>query len=298
MFVIELAVPFLIFAPRRLRFLGCGLLTLLQVWILLTGNYCFFNLLTLALCLLLLDDALLARLAPRKWLGRWLPAWEAQALPESKPDGNPLQEIIVPEEPLAIPTSDRPWLAGLMAVITTIILLLTVTQVIGTFVGERVWPAPLALLNGYVAPFRSVNTYGLFRVMTQTREEIVLEGSNDGQTWLPYEFKYKPGDPRRRPPFIAPHQPRLDWQMWFAALGSYQQNHWLVNCCVRLLEGSPEVLALLGRNPFPNAPPRYIRAVVYDYHFSNWRERHEQGIWWRRELKGEYLPVISLPEQH
>jgi hypothetical protein len=140
-----------------------------------------------------------------------------------------------------------------------------------------------------------VNTYGLFAVMTTTRPEIIIEGSNDGKTWLPYEFKYKPGDPRRCPSFVAPHQPRLDWQMWFAALGNYRQNPWFGNFCIRLLQGSPDVLALLARNPFPGAPPRYIRAMVFDYQFSNLQEHRAQGIWWRRELMGEYSPVLSAP---
>ena len=130
--------------------------------------------------------------------------------------------------------------------------------------------------------------------MTTERPEIVVEGSMDGQTWLAYDFKYKPGDVKRRPAFVAPHQPRLDWQMWFAALDRYEQNPWLLNFCARLLEGSPEVLALLERNPFPQAPPRYIRAVVYDYHFTNFATRNKTGAWWQREYKGLYMPVVSL----
>src|SRR5262249_14638557 len=137
----------------------------------------------------------------------------------------------------------------------------------------------------------------LFAVMTTTRPEIIVEGSNDGQTWLPYTFKYKPGDPKRRPQFVAPHQPRLDWQMWFAALGAYRENPWFVNFCVRLLQGSPEVLRLLESNPFPNAPPRYVRAMVYDYRFSNIAERRKEGVWWKREFKGEYLPPVSFRQE-
>src|SRR5206468_11140612 len=108
---------------------------------------------------------------------------------------------------------------------------------------------------------------------TNPRREIIVEGSNDGVTWLAYEFKYKPGDVNRRPGFVAPLQPRLDWQMWFAALSSFRDNPWLVNFCVRLLQGSPDVLALLEQNPFPQKPPRYIRAVIYEYHFTNLAER-------------------------
>ena len=110
-------------------------------------------------------------------------------------------------------------------------------------------------------------------------------------TWRPYEFKYKPGDVKRRPMFVEPHQPRLDWQMWFAALGGYQQNPWLVNFCVRLLEGSRPVLALLEPSPFPHSPPRYIRAVVYEYYFTDFATRRQTGAWWSRAGKG----AVSSP---
>ena len=130
--------------------------------------------------------------------------------------------------------------------------------------------------------------------MTRPRNEIIVEGSNDGVTWLPYEFKWKPGDVNHRPGFVEPHQPRLDWQMWFAALGNYQQNPWFVNFCMRLLQGSPEVLALMEKNPFPEKPPRHIRATLYSYRFTDFAERRRTGAWWRRERLGEYLPPISL----
>ena len=271
MFIIELAVPFLIFAPRRPRFIGFLFLVLLQVIIFLTGNYCFFNLLTLALCLLLLDDAMLLKLVPAKWRARILEKAKlpSAALPQGKPR--------------------RGWPLWLTVPFALIIFLISVPQVFCQAGLARSWP-----FAEWTEPFRSVNTYGLFAVMTTTRPEIIIEGSNDGQNWLPYEFKYKPGDVTRRPQFVAPHQPRLDWQMWFAALGSYRQNPWLVNFCIRLLQGSPEVLGLLQHNPFPDAPPKYIRAEVYEYHFTTWQERRATGAWWRREPKGEYLPVISL----
>ncbi|HXA50784.1 MAG TPA: lipase maturation factor family protein, partial [Candidatus Acidoferrum sp.] len=107
-----------------------------------------------------------------------------------------------------------------------------------------------------------------------------------------YEFPYKPGDPMRMPPFVAPHQPRLDWQMWFAALGTYQQNRWFVNFMVRLLEGEPRVVRLLSYNPFPNAPPRYVRARLFQYHFTRFGEHG----WWRREERGMYFPPVSIKQ--
>ena len=144
--------------------------------------------------------------------------------------------------------------------------------------------------------FQSVNNYGLFRRMTTTRPEIVVEGSVDGRTWLAYEFKWKPGDVHRRPPFVAPHQPRLDWQMWFAALGSAQRTRgqWFLEFSKRLLEGSPDVLALIEHNPFADEPPRFLRATLYDYHFTDWKTRRADGTWWKRQRIRQYLPVVSL----
>jgi hypothetical protein len=130
--------------------------------------------------------------------------------------------------------------------------------------------------------------------MTTSRLEIVVEGSKDGATWLEYQFKYKPGNVNRRPRWVEPHQPRLDWQMWFAALGNYRNNPWIVNFMFRLLQGSPEVLALVERNPFPSTPPRYVRAQLYEYRFTAWEERRQTGAWWQRESRGAYLPPISL----
>jgi len=138
--------------------------------------------------------------------------------------------------------------------------------------------------------------YGLFAVMTTERYEFVIEGSNDLQEWRPYEFRWKPGDPSTAPRQAAPHQPRVDWQMWFAALEPARIEPWLVNLVFRLLEGSPPVLSLLKNNPFGATPPRYIRLKVYRYHFTDWRTRVATGAWWRREQLGESQP-LTLPEK-
>jgi hypothetical protein len=143
-------------------------------------------------------------------------------------------------------------------------------------------------------PYQIVNPYGLFSVMSTSRPEIIVEGSMDGQNWLGYEFPFKPGDLRRAPRWAAPYQPRLDWQMWFAALGNYQANPWFVNFAVRLLDGSPDVLSLLQYNPFPGQPPKYIRAMAFSYKFTDWQTRRRTGEWWTREPLGEYLPAIGL----
>ena len=156
------------------------------------------------------------------------------------------------------------------------------------------WPKPLEQLMEWLEPFRLVNSYGLFAVMTTERPEIVVEGSDDGVHWRAYEFKWKPGEVNRRPRFVAPHQPRLDWQMWFAALGTYAENRWFVNLCGRLLQGSPEVSGLLDDNPFGGRRPKYVRAELYVYHFTDAATRQKTGNWWSRELEGHYLPPISL----
>ena len=134
--------------------------------------------------------------------------------------------------------------------------------------------------------------------MTKDRKEIIIEGSADGIDWKPYEFKWKPGDVMRAPGWCQPHQPRLDWQMWFAALGSYRQNQWFLQTVIALLNGKKEVVALLERNPFPETPPRYIRATFYRYRFTSAEEHRQTGAWWKRQELREYLPTVSLDQLH
>lgn len=290
MFAIELGAPFLIFAARRLRLFAAASFIFLQMLIFVTGNYTFFNLLAIALCLLLLDDDLLRRVLPHRLSAR------------------------------IVESSGRRqrsrWNQRVLAVLACVYVLLSGFQTLGALTGRV--PEPVGAVLTGLAPFRIVNNYGLFAVMTTTRPEIIVEGSNDGQTWLAYEFEYKPGDVQRPPSWAAPHQPRLDWQLWFAALGYTTEKPWLTNrlfgssssaafwlagsnidpwfvsFMVRLLQGSPEVLALMARNPFPGAPPRYVRALLYQYHFSDAVSRAASNAWWRRELKGIYFPAGSL----
>jgi len=159
---------------------------------------------------------------------------------------------------------------------------------------EAEWPRFFSVPYAYLEPFRSLNGYGLFRVMTKTRPEIIVEGSQDGVTWLTYEFQYKVGDPQRAPPIVAPHQPRLDWQMWFAALDDIRGEPWFMNFLARLLQGSPTVVRLLKMNPFPDSPPRYVRARLFEYHFTNALEKSQTGAWWKREEQGLYCPPVSI----
>ena len=273
MFFVELALPFLIFLPRKPRQVAFGAFVALEFLIFLTGNYCFFNLLAMLLCLLLLDDAAIQNLLRKK------------SVPTLKPQ---LSTFNCPARrwPLAVTLP----LAAAVCCACYVHLF--------SFAGVRVpGPKPVVSIYEWLEPFRSFNSYGLFAIMTTSRPEIIVEGSDDGTNWKAYEFKYKSGELNRRPQFVEPHQPRLDWQMWFAALGDARQNPWFVNFCFRLLQGSPEVLSLLEKNPFPDAPPKYIRAEIYDYHFTNFAEQKTTGNWWRREAKGIYLPPVSLREE-
>jgi predicted DCC family thiol-disulfide oxidoreductase YuxK len=255
---IELAAPWFIVTPRRLRSASCVVMVMLQLLIALTGNYAFFNLLTIALCLTLLDDETL-----RRW--------------KRIPDPFPARFW-----PIVVPIA--------VAIVTVPVSTAVIANQVGISLPTTV-VSPLATL---VAPFRSVNGYGLFAVMTQTRDEIVVEGSNDQSTWLPYEFKYKPGDLSRRLPVVAPHQPRLDWQMWFAALATFDTQPWLQSFLAHVLQGTPEVLDLIAHDPFNGTPPKYVRCQAYRYHFSNLPERRTRGIVWTRQLLGDYCPVVAL----
>ena len=168
-----------------------------------------------------------------------------------------------------------------------VVTALYVSLSLGMFLGRGLDSSLLRALR----PFDTVNAYGAFAVMTKTRAEIVVEGSNDDETWLAYEFPWKPGDVTRRPPFVAPWQPRLDWQMWFAALGTCGSNPWVLELQQRLLSGTPEVLALFEKNPFPSAPPRFMRTRVFEYRFARWNEK---GVWWTRTETGPYCVSVTL----
>jgi hypothetical protein len=268
-FVIELIAPFLIFTTRKLRFVAAFSLIALQVLIFLTGNYAFFNLLSIALCVFLFDDTALRRVLPERLRAFALLAEEVSG-----------RRLMV-----------RRTLAGSLALV---LVLLSGSAMILTLFGTLPGTARTAMT--LASPFGIANSYGLFAVMTTTRPEIIVEGSDDGANWKPYEFKYKPGNIYRGLPFVAPHQPRLDWQMWFAALGTYRENPWFVNFEARLLQGSPSVLKLLAYNPFPAKPPRFVRAQIYDYRFTDWETRRRTGAVWRRELMGTYLRPISLDD--
>jgi lipase maturation factor 1 len=263
LFGIELGAPFLIIPPATRKAAFAAILGLMLL-IAGTGNYCFFNLLTAVLCLLLLDD--------RTW-----PLGLRSRLAPTQPPPGGLRSAL-------------PWFAA------ALLGLLSLVPFLGQLGIQPAWPGWLLNLEDTAAPLRSVNTYGLFAEMTTSRHEIILEGSDNGVDWKEYGFRWKPGDPFRRPRLAAPYQPRLDWQLWFAALGRREDNPWFDNLCVQMLRGSPDVLALLSFNPFPDHPPRYLRARLYDYQFADAFSHHATGAWWRRTLIGDYCPVVSLAE--
>jgi predicted DCC family thiol-disulfide oxidoreductase YuxK len=252
----EALLPWLIFGPRRLKHTAAFGLIGLQVLIFATGNYAFFNLLNIALCVLLFDDAFFAK---------------------------NIRDFI----PRAPGKANR-----------TVSVLVVASVLLLSFIGEAgafgASGEPMRAISDAVAPFGLVNQYGLFAVMTTKRPEVEIEGTTDGQNWRPYVFRYKTGPLHRAPGWVAPFQPRLDWQMWFAALGDFRQNPWFVRFMISLLEGSRPVLALLEQDPFEGRRPTQVRAMLYEYHFTTPQEWRKTGNWWKRELKGIYFPPIGL----
>jgi lipase maturation factor 1 len=267
-FFVELLLPFLIFCPRRLRFFAAfGILTL-QSCILITGNYNWFNLQTMLLCLLLFDDAAVRCVLPSR-LRQLLPAGAQR-------------------------TSQTRAVRLIIGALAVLIVFCSLVQMELRFGGQP--PAIAQTVDSIFEPLHMVSGYGLFAVMTTQRDEIVIEGSSDGADWREYEFRYKPGDLGRRPPWNILHQPRLDWQMWFAALEDPRRLQWFARFLKALLENQPAVLALMEKNPFPDQPPRYVRAQFYDYRFSDSVEK-ASGRWWHRHLLGVYYPEVSLKGQ-
>jgi hypothetical protein len=261
---IELILPLAIFGPRRWRLAAVAGFVLLQLCIALTGNYGFFNLLSLVLCLPLLTS------------GWWSqePGVGPLVGPVVGPPGRNLPAMLV------LPVALVLFLSGAM----------NLTATVGRPLGGIPWLQPV---ERALAPLHLSSRYGLFAWMTTKREEIVVEGSQDGSDWEAYEFHWKPSHPARRPSFAVLHMPRLDWQLWFAALRGYEKAPWFGHFAARLLEAEPSVLGLMFRDPFDGTPPHYLRARLFDYHFSSPDQRSE-GIWWNRTELRSYTPELSL----
>lgn len=255
---IELIVPFFYFIPGPLRWIA-GILTIaFQVCLILSGNLSWLNYLTLVIAIACFDDAFFAKLTRVKI-----------------PSAIPMKKLR----------------KGVLAALAALILYLSVGPALNLF-------SPRQAMNASFDPLHLVNAYGAFGSVTKNRNEIILEGTEDAEItpltqWKEYEFKAKPGDVHRRPPVVAPYHLRLDWLMWFAAMADWRHHPWIINLMNKLLHNDPEVLALMGENPFPNHPPQFIRAVLYSYRFTSAQERKETGDWWVRKPLGLYLPPVS-----
>ena len=256
-FVVELGLPLLLFAPRRIRtvvFLGT---MAMQISVIATANYGFFNYLTVVDTLFILDDGHLDWVARR--FGRRLSPPPSRLVPAGR--------VIV---------------LGLLAAITLPVSIVPFSP----FLPVGPLGRTLAPVRRILAGWRSVNAYHLFANMTLIRQEVVIEGSSDGVTWLSYEFRYKPGDPDRPPPFVAPHQPRVDFQLWFLLLGGPPRARYFTTLLDRLLHQPRAVASLFSRDPFPDSPPQFLRVQFYRYTFTDTATRRATGAWWNRELLG------------
>ena len=273
---IELLLPLAVFAGRPGRLLGAAGFVVVLGMLLLTGNYGFFQLLTLVLCVLWVhDDGWRALVGPRLVQLTERAQWHAR---RSLASPRWLQGRELVQAPLAVAVL----LAGLLQ---------------GAWRLDLAPPVPDAVAEAVHAarPFRTVNSYGLFADMTETRPEVLIEVSLDGRTWTEWPLPYKPGALDRRPPQVAPHMPRLDWQLWFAALSSCQRNPWVHTLLQRLGDDVPEVVALMG--PYPiDAPPRFLRATVAVYRFTEpGSDAAAEGQWWERSTPRTYCPVVRVP---
>jgi hypothetical protein len=272
---------FMLFLPRRWKIICFCIVTPFQVGIIITANYTFLNYLVLCLGFLLLDDRLLRAFIPQ----RWRADLDNPPVEHAKHSG---------EEERFARFAPRRWLKLTGAILAAWCLIavfyVTTTGLLEILpVGNPFPEAPTRMLE----PFRIANRYGLFAVMTHQRYEIEFQGSNDGKTWTPYPFRYKPQDPYKAPGIYAPYQPRFEWNLWFASLDNWRNNKWVVRTEERLLRNQPDVLVLFARNPFASAPPQKTRVVIWQYWFTTLEEKHRTGAWWNRKLLGEYAPGIE-----
>jgi lipase maturation factor len=286
---VELLLVWMVFFPRRFRIVCFCIVTFLQINIILTANYAFLNYLVLALGFLLLDDRFVVKLLPQRWA---TPVREnlAVAQSEEKPEEvNPSPHAALPLRRLASAASL--WLSALLlAWLLYADIFLILEQVLRSF---PLPPKPVALLE----PFRVANQYGLFGRMTWKRYEIEFQGSDDGTHWIAYPFRNKPQDPLKAPRIYAPYQPRFDWNLWFASLGEWRENPWVLRAEQLLLSNDRDVVSLLAANPFPDHPPKQIRAVLWQYWFTDLATKRATGMWWRREYLGLYAPALErLPD--
>jgi hypothetical protein len=277
---LELALAWMMFLPRRFRVVCFLIVTPWQMGIILSANYTFLNYLVLVLGFLLLDDKFLLRFLPQRWKSRFLEIRETQPATPENPARDWRQKV-------------RAQLNAIQLAIAAVML----TWIFCATLAELVWmvkPLPLPITPvSALEPFRIANRYGLFARMTRGRYELEFQGSEDGETWLVYPFRFKPQDPSKPPGIYAPYQPRFDWNLWFASLSTWRQEPIVVHAEQNLLHGDADVLLLFAGNPFPKVPPRQVRVVIWQYWFSTPNEKRFEGIWWRRQQLGLYAPTLE-----
>jgi hypothetical protein len=276
--VLEAGLVWMFFLPRRWRIVCFFIVTPWEAGVILTANYTFLNYLVLVLGFLLLDDRLCERFAPECWV---------ESLRRIAAPSTEVREFNKPlHEGLAWFKAVKFSLAGLFL---SWIFYATTVELLWMFSTIPFPTSPVAALE----PFRIANRYGLFGVMTRGRYEIEFQGSDDGQNWTAYPFRFKPQELTKAPGIYAPYQPRFDWNLWFASLGSWREYPIVPNTEVRLLSNDPDVLALFAGNPFAKEPPKQVRAVLWQYWFTTLAEKRATGQWWRREYVGLYAPTIE-----
>lgn len=300
--VLELGLVWMLFLPRRWRIVCFFIVTPWEIGVILTANYTFLNYLVLSLGFLLLDDPLVTQVTT--WLrtrfssanstdhARALSSADAAKEVQSSTgclNGQARPEQIPERDESAFRRRLRIVMLSLSSFILLWILYDTTVEMIWMFWEIPLPSAPVAVLE----PFRIANRYGLFGIMTRGRYEIEFQGSNDGTNWIAYPFRFKPQDLDKAPGIYAPYQPRFDWNLWFASLGSWQDYPIVPRTEVRLLENDKDVLSLFKNDPFPNRPPREVRAVLWQYWFTSMDQKKKAGQWWRRESVGLYAPTLE-----
>jgi hypothetical protein len=293
--VMELLIVWIAFLPRPWKIACFFIVTAWQLVVIATANYAFLNYLVLILAVWLLDDDFLRRCVPPQ-CHRFLPPKVLRESGAKSRTDESEDNIPENEEPQSPPQANgfASIRTAYFAIVMTWIFYATTVPLISMLWRKSPFPTePIAVLE----PFRIANQYGLFAVMTPHRYEIEFQGSNDGEHWVAYPFRYKPQDVSERPRIYAPYQPRFDWNLWFASLGSWQQNVMVPRTEELLLEGNPAVLGLFAHNPFTSDPPHLVRAVLWQYWFSTPEEKRQQGVWWRRQYLGTYAPTLTrLPD--
>jgi hypothetical protein len=276
---LELVLVWMLFLPRRWRIICFFIVTPWQIGVILTANYTFLNYLVLVMAVLLLDDGFLLRIVPARWKNQISHGLDSSAasVTDSESGGSGLRHT---------------WKSLKIAISSVILFWIgytTTAELIWMFAKVPLPTSPVVAIE----PFRIANQYGLFAVMTRGRYEIEFQGSTDGQNWVAYPFRYKPQELNQPPRIYAPYQPRFDWNLWFASLGSWREYPIVPNTEVQLLENDKDVLELFAKNPFDGNPPHQIRVLIWQYWFTTMAEKRETGNWWRRQLVGLYAPTLE-----